>query len=97
MECEAQKYTYLLEEYYDGINNGGKYECDKCNKVALSPQEYISYIRGQFHYCEICWNYIHLKKGTCDSCGNESTNRGEYRSLTLSCSCGGKIYMEIED
>ena len=86
-----------LMEYYDHLNQAEKYLCDKCNCVELSPQEYMNFIKGQFRYCEACWNYIHLKKGTCDKCKAEVTNRGETRSLTLSCTCGGKIYMEIDD
>jgi len=87
----------LKQEYYDGLNDGGKYLCDKCDKVKLSEHEFCFFIKGQFHYCEPCWNYIHLKKGTCDSCGDYHTNRSESRELIIKCNCGGMIRMKVND
>jgi len=62
----------MSQEYYDHLNEGEKYSCDKCGVVNLSANEYDNYIIMQYHYCEPCWNYVHLKKGTCE-CGNSMT------------------------
>ena len=83
----------LLQEYYDGVNEGGFYMCDKCEVVKLSPEEFVNHIQYQFHYCELCWNYIHLKKGKCEECGSSFTRRNE-RPLGLEkCSCGNEVQM----
>ena len=76
--------------YYEQINEGNKYACDKCQVVNLSENEYENYIQYQFHYCELCWNYLHLKKGVC-SCGSVMTNRSECSEIFLTCSCGKKV------
>ena len=80
----------MSQEYYDHLNEGEKYSCDKCGVVNLSANEYDNYIIMQYHYCEPCWNYVHLKKGTCE-CGNSMTNRNEYASIFIKCSCGKEV------
>ena len=40
-----------------------KYACDKCQVATLGSHEYDQYTIMQYHYCEPCWNYVHLKKG----------------------------------
>jgi hypothetical protein len=83
----------MSQEYYDHLNEGDKYSCDKCKVVNLSATEYDSYIVMQYHYCEPCWNYVHLKKGTC-TCGNTMTNRNEYASIFINCSCGKEVELK---
>ena len=77
--------------YYEQINEGNKYACDKCQVVNLSENEYENYIQFQFHYCELCWNYLHLKKGECSKCHTSYTNRNEYPEIFIDCSCGNKV------
>ena len=48
----------MSQEYYDHLNEGEKYSCDKCEVVNLSANEYDNYIIMQYHYCEPCWNYV---------------------------------------
>jgi hypothetical protein len=84
----------MSQEYYDHLNEGEKYACDKCDVVNLSGIEYDSYIVMQYHYCEPCWNYVHLKKGTCDSCGSKMTNRNEYASIFIKCGCGKEVELK---
>jgi len=81
----------MLQEYYDRINNGEKYTCDKCGLVNLSAHEYTQFIQYQYHYCEPCWNYVHLKQGTCSNCGSQYTNRNEYDKIFIDCPCGNKV------
>ena len=82
-------------DYYDHLNNGETYTCDKCEVVDLSESEYNNYIQFQFHYCELCWNYIHLKTGKC-SCGCIMTNRNEYPLINVTCGCGKVVELVIE-
>lgn len=79
-------------DYYDQINDGNKYACDKCEVVNLSEFEFNNYIQYQYHYCELCWNYIHLKKGKC-KCGSTMTNRSEYPSAKITCGCGNEVIL----
>jgi len=83
----------MSQEYYTHLNEGEKYSCDKCKVANLSANEYDQYIKFQYHYCEPCWNYIHLKKGTCE-CGNKMTNRNEYASIFITCSCGKEVELK---
>jgi len=80
----------MSQEYYDHLNDGETYTCDKCNVASLSPHEYDNYIIMNYHYCEPCWNYTHPKKGTCE-CGNSMTQRNEYASIFINCSCGKEV------
>ena len=83
-------------DYYEHLNNGETYTCDKCQVANLSESEYNNYIQFQFHYCELCWNYIHLKKGKCE-CGNIMTNRNEYSSINMTCNCGKQVLLVMEN
>jgi len=84
--------------YQEHIDEGEFYNCDfgGCEKQ-LSLEEYDKYILRNDRLCESHWNYTHLKKGSCDGCGNISTNRSEDREIHVKCSCGGDIHMVIEN
>ena len=84
----------MSQEYYDHLNAGEKYTCDKCNTAELGAFEYDQYIKCQYHYCEPCWNYMKLKKGTCDKCGSTMTNRSEYAIIFIKCSCGNEVELK---
>lgn len=84
----------MSQEYYDHLNNGEKYTCDKCQTATLGAHEYDQHISFQYHYCEPCWNYIHLKKGTCDSCGSSMTNRSESETILIKCGCGKEVELK---
>ena len=84
----------MSQEFKDHAEAGEEYTCDKCDVSILSPDEYDSNIKFQYHYCEPCWNYMHLKKGTCGQCGNIMTNRSEQPSIFISCGCGSKVELK---
>ena len=84
----------MSQEYYDHLNAGEKYTCDRCKTAEVGPYEYGQYIKFQYHYCEPCWNYIHLKKGTCDQCGATMTRRSEYEIIFINCGCGNKVELK---
>ena len=81
----------MSQEYYEHLNAGETYTCDKCKVTNLSAEEYDNYIRFQYHYCEPCWNYLHIKKGKCDSCGASYSNRNDYAEIFIDCGCGNKV------
>jgi len=81
-------------EFETHTDAGEEYTCDKCKTTLLGPVEYDSNIKFQYHYCEPCWNYIHLKKGTCGQCGSSMTNRSEQPSIFISCGCGNKVELK---
>jgi hypothetical protein len=83
----------MSQEFKDHAEAGEEYTCDKCNKTKLNVNEYDQYIKFQYHYCEPCWNYIHLKKGTC-TCGNVMTNRSEKSNIFITCGCGSKVELK---
>ncbi len=62
--------------FYDHLNNGEKYFCDKCNVAELIENEYYTNRANGYIYCELCWNYIRLQSWT-DSMGNKHTLRSE--------------------
>ena len=71
----------LEQTFYDHLNNGEKYLCDRCNVVELLEHEYkFNHANGSI-YCELCWNWIHLKKWT-DEKGNKHTLRSEREIIT---------------
>ena len=84
----------MSQEFKDHMEAGEQYTCDKCNDTILSADEYDQYIKFQYHYCEPCWNYMHLKKGTCDSCGSSMTNRSESETILINCGCGNKVELK---
>jgi hypothetical protein len=61
--------------------------------ATLGAHEYDQYIIMQYHYCEPCWNYVYLKKGTC-TCGNTMTNRSETPTILIKCSCGKEVELK---
>jgi len=84
----------MSQEFKDHAEAGEEYTCDKCQEKKLNFNEYDKYIRFQYHYCSPCWNYIHLKKGTCDSCGSTMTNRSESETILINCGCGNKVVLK---
>ena len=70
-------------KYYEGINQGDDYMCDRCNFSKLSFNEYNTNIRDiknsdeKMRYCSECTNYIILKKWKCTTCNTMGTNRNE--------------------
>ena len=83
----------MSQEYYDHLNNGETYTCDRCKTAELGAHEYDQYIKFQYHYCEPCWNYTRLKKGTC-TCGSTMTNRSETEKILIKCGCGKEVELE---
>ena len=83
----------MSQEYYDHLNAGETYTCDKCKTAELGPNEYDQYIKFQYHYCEPCWNYMKLKKGTC-TCGNTMTNRSDTETILIKCGCGKEVELK---
>ena len=82
-------------EYYDGINQGDDYMCDRCEIVKLSYNEYTNNVREIFNsgetmrYCDECRNYIILKKWNCNTCKSSGTMRSE-RLVPKVC-CGHEV------
>ena len=84
----------MSQEFKDHMKSGEEYTCDKCQEKKLNSNEYDQYIRFQYHYCEPCWNYMNLKKGTCDSCGSTMTNRSEKSNIFITCECGKEVELK---
>jgi len=84
----------MSQEFKDHMEAGEEYTCDKCDTSILSPDEYDQYIKFQYHYCEPCWNYMKLKKGTCDQCGSSMTNRSETETILIKCGCGNEVELK---
>ncbi len=78
-------------DFYDHINNGEIYSCDRCQKAKLSEHEYENYIVFNDRLCELCWNWIHLKEGKCSECGNKHSIRSIYENFKQKCSCGNVV------
>jgi len=76
-------------EYYEGINNGDFYLCDRCNVAKLNDYEYENNVRGENRYCDECRNYIILKRFKCLKCNSSGTLRSE-RLLPKVC-CGEEV------
>lgn len=68
--------------YYDGINSGEKYFCDRCGITQLRYDEYNNNVRDivdskdKMRYCDECRNWINLQHWT-DEDGNFHTIRSE--------------------
>ena len=77
--------------FYDHINNGERYSCDRSRVAELSEYEYENYIVFNDRLCELCWNWIHLKKGECSECGSGYTHRSYYENFNKQCSCGNIV------
>jgi hypothetical protein len=69
--------------YYDEINQGNKYLCDRCNVVQLRYDEYENNVRDivdnteKMRYCDECRNFIILRKFICLKCKSKGTMRNE--------------------
>ncbi len=56
--------------YYDNINQGDKYMCDRCNVAQLRHDEYMNNVRDiegsddHMRYCDECRNWINLQTWT---------------------------------
>lgn len=92
-----QTYLYLelikmsQQEYYENLNLGINYLCDKCDVVKLSEKEFIENQKSGKTYCDSCYNWFVLKHGLCDNCGNIKTLRQEYNAVSIKCECGSVI------
>ena len=70
----------MEQTFYDHLNNGEKYFCDRCNVAELTEYEYLNNRRDiegsneKFIYCELCRWFVTLQKWT-DSKGNKHTRR----------------------
>ncbi len=74
-----QHWELIKMNFYDMINhphNIGGYKCDRCEMAQLILTEYVNNWKLPHHYCQECWNWIHLQKWT-DQNGNKHTLRSE--------------------
>jgi hypothetical protein len=68
--------------YWEGINQGDYYLCDRCNVSKLRADEFNSNVRSivdsddKMRYCDECRNWINLQHYT-DKQGNKHTLRSE--------------------
>ena len=78
-------------EYYEGINQGDSYLCDRCNVAKLHIDEYYGNHNPtrDNRYCNECTTYIILRKWKCDKCESSGTLRNE-RLLPKVC-CGQEV------
>jgi hypothetical protein len=69
--------------YYDNINQGDKYMCDRCNVAQLRHDEYMNNVRDiegsddHMRYCDECRNFIIIRKFKCLKCLTTGTLRNE--------------------
>ena len=71
-------------EYYEGINLGDFYLCDRCNVSKLNYYEYEKNIIKEKRYCDECFQFKQLQKWSCDKCKSSGTLRS-YRKFTHYC------------
>ena len=78
-------------EYYEGINQGDDYMCDRCEIVKLTYNEYTDNYNpdNNNRYCQECTNYIIIRKWKCNICESTGTMRNE-RLLPKVC-CGQEV------
>jgi len=67
-----------------------RYYCDRHQSlgenIALSLWEYIrNWILRRGRYCNGCWNWIRLAKGSCKICGSSRTLRSENNKVIIEC------------
>ena len=78
-------------EYYEGINNGDFYLCDRCQVAKLRFDEYYGNVRDivdseeKMRYCDECRNWIILKKWKCEVCNASGTHRSEREFSKMCC------------
>lgn len=65
-----------MTEYWNEINLGNYYLCDRCNVSKLRADEFYENIQGEFRYCDECYNWTRLQVWT-DNEGNTHTLRSE--------------------
>ena len=59
-----------MESYYEGINSGDYYLCDRCEVAKLRADEFNSNVRDivdsddKMRYCDECRNWINLQTWT---------------------------------
>jgi len=69
-------------EYWEGINQGDYYLCDRCEITQLRADEFNDNVRDivdsedKMRYCDECRNWINLQHYT-DKDGNSYTIRSE--------------------
>ena len=65
--------------YYEGINSGENYLCDRCEVAKLSHAEYTNNhnVSTGNRYCEECTNYIIIRKWKCNTCKSTGSMRNE--------------------
>ena len=69
-------------DYWEGINQGDYYLCDRCNVSKLREDEYEDNVRDiensieKIRYCDECSNWINLQTWIDDD-GNKHTLRSE--------------------
>ena len=69
-----------MESYfYEMLNNGFKYVCDRCNVVELRYDEWSNNRNQKGVYCDECWCWIHLQTYTKD--GHKVTIRSERKII----------------
>lgn len=80
-----------MESYYEGINSGDSYYCDRCEVAKLRADEFNSNVRDivgsddKMRYCDECRNYIIIRKWKCNSCDSSGTQRSERLLPLLHC------------
>jgi hypothetical protein len=77
--------------FYDNINLGLIYFCDRCQVAKLNEFEFLENIIDEYHYCGECWNWLHLKKWKCNQCKASGTLRSERDLLVKICQCGNQL------
>jgi len=79
----------MLEyEWYENVRNGFTPLCDRCNEN-INRDEFFTQRNHRGVYCEGCWNWIHIKKWKCDTCGLTGTLRSE--KLPIKVCCGKEV------
>ena len=81
-------------EWYENVRNGLSPICDRCadvkgemTNINIEQFQYNRY--GDKTFCEGCWNWIHLKKWKCDTCGLTGSLRSE--KLPIKVCCGREV------
>ncbi len=71
-----------MENYfYEMLNSGMKYLCDRCTVVELREDEWSNNRNVRGVYCDECWCWIHLQTWT-DEKGHKLTLRSERKVIS---------------
>jgi len=84
-------------EWYDNVRAGLIPLCDRDLTHNINRDDFFENRNARGVYCPPCWNWIHLKKGTCSKCGSKMTHRSEKSNNTIICVCGNEIQMEVSN